>query len=145
MKYDTFTLFCFIGFFELNYTCYAYAISYNACKYCMMLNINNPISLRNSNNLMTHIIRPNTGSNMNSRNVTNDYLNNNYLMNNVYIRYSFDTPNISKIANTSNTTKISDTSDTVNSIDNYMDNSALKYTYVQLLSLLISFRYYNFM
>lgn len=170
MKYNTFTLYSFIGFLELNNTCYAYAISYNNCVYCSMLNKNNPVSLRNSNNLISHRLRPNTGNAMNSANsgnamnsgnaanAANDDLNYDFILSDVYIPYPFDAPNISKIANTSNSTntsystrttltpQISNTTDMVSSINNYMDNKVLKYTLGAVIIIIDKFySYYNFL
>jgi hypothetical protein len=155
MNYATIAIYCFIGFFEFNYSCYAYAISYNACKYCMMFNKHMPVSLRSSssgssgssNILNPHKTRPNSANYGSSASSDNEYNELNYFnqFNEVYIPFPFDTPNISKIMNTSNTTKLSNTTDTVSNLNKYIDNLYFKYTLGGIVLIIDKFYgYYNF-
>jgi len=130
MKYNAIAINCLIGFILLSNACNAYAISYNACKYCIMFNKHMPVSLRNSNILTAHKLRPNSanyGSSESSGSFDNymNSLNDINQINEVYIPFPFNTPNVSKIANTTNTTNTTDTIDTTNS---YIDKLYFNYT-----------------
>lgn len=151
-------MYCFLGFIELNnifncgYSgCYAYGISYNGCKYCMMFNKHMPISLRSNspsgNIFNAHKLRPNSENYGSSESSENDL---NYIsqINEVYIPFPFNSPNVSKILNTSNTTQLTNTTESkkalVNNINSYIDGLYLKYTLGGIILIIEKFSgYYN--
>lgn len=144
MKYITLILCCIVELFKLNNSCYAYAISYNICSYCIMLNKHYPVSLRKNNILNAYDIRRNIDKNMVSHTRPMSKLNDFYQMDYAYIPYPFDIPNVTKIANVTNTTNTTDTTDTTDTTYKYMNNRIVKYALGAFIIVIDKFySYYN--